>query len=86
MINTAFKQARWILLYQCIEEHILFGIGLSTPLSSRWSVGIWNYYYCNQHRLLGKVDLFGIKVYWRTLLAIWKLEMVLQAEIFNACK
>ena len=23
MINTAFKQARWILLYRCIEEHIL---------------------------------------------------------------
>ena len=63
MINTAFKQARWILLYQCIEEHIV-----STPPII--TVGIWNHYYCNQHRLSGKVDLFGFKVYWRTLLAI----------------
>ena len=36
MINTAFKQARWILLYQCIEEHILFGIGLGVSVNTAY--------------------------------------------------
>ena len=39
MINTAFKQARWILLYQCIEEHILFVIGLGTSANTVYHYG-----------------------------------------------
>ena len=39
MINTAFKQARWILLYQCIGEHILFGIGLGASVNTVYHYG-----------------------------------------------
>ena len=39
MINTAFKQARWIVLYQCIEEHTLFGIGLGTSVNTVYHYG-----------------------------------------------
>ena len=34
MINTAFKQARWVLWCQCVGEHILFGIGLGTSVNT----------------------------------------------------